>query len=466
MNTKRLPFAIIAALAVSLFAAKVARAAASPNFILILTDDQGWCMMSERMHPDIPESAIADLPTPAMNRLAREGMRFSSGYSPGPLCTPTRRSIVNGMTPARQRGTEFKSKWVPADHLTLPRALKQANPNYVCAHFGKWGEDMISTPEQCGYDASDGETGNRTGSPGGEGEARMTDAVREDPKLINSLTRRSIEFINSQVKAKKPFYLQLSHYAMHRQVQAAPATNARHVAGPKPSRQFTPTFRAMMEDLNDGLTQLLDEVDRLGIAGNTYIVFTADNGGYATYANTDTSLLSNNHPLRAQKQHLYEGGIRVPFIVRGPGVKAGAVSHEPVTGYDLLPTFYDLAGGKAPLPVDVDGGSFRALLENGGAGTVKRALPGIVHHRPNYAPLPVSTLRVGDFKLVQNCQTGAKELFNLATDLGETKNLAAAMPDKVTEMSAVLTGYLKSVNAETHDAATPAKKAKKKQKAK
>ncbi|MSU50861.1 MAG: sulfatase [Opitutus sp.] len=438
-------------------------AATPPNFIFILTDDQGWPMMNERMHPDMPESRVEGVRTPAMDRLAREGMRFTSGYSPGPLCTPTRRSIVNGMTPARQRGTEFKSSWVPAEHLTIPKALKQANAAYACAHFGKWGEDMISTPEQCGYDASDGETGNNTGSPGGEGDIRFNDAVREDPKLITTLTKRATEFIGTQVKARRPFYLQLSHYAVHRQVQASPATNAKWLAGPKPTRQFTPTFGAMLEDLNTGLTQLLDEVDRLGLAGNTYIIFTSDNGGYATYANTDTSLPSNNFPLRAQKQHLYEGGIRVPFIVRGPGVKAGAVAHEPVAGYDLLPTLFDLAGGKTALPADIDGGSFRTLLENAGAGKVKRALPGIVHHRPNYAPLPISTLRVGDFKLVVNCQTGARELYNLFTDIGESKNLAATMPEKATELAAILDTYLKSMNAETPNG-TPAAKKKKKAK--
>ena len=414
-------------------------------------------MMSERMHPDIPESAIPDLATPAMNRLARAGMRFTNGYSPGPLCTPTRRSIQNGMTPARQRGTEFKSTWIPAQHLTMANALKQANPTYACAHFGKWGEDMISTPEECGYDESDGMTGNITGSPGGIGDSRFDDAVREDPKLITTLTNSATEFIGKQVKAQRPFYLQLSHYAMHRQVQASNATNEKYLAGPKPSRQFTPTFAAMMEDLNTGLTKVLDEVDRLGIAGNTYIVFTADNGGYASYDKTDTSLLSNNYPLRAQKQFLYEGGIRVPFIVRGPGVKPGSVSHEPVTGYDLLPTLYDLAGGKTTLPSDIDGGSFRAVLENGGVGQVHRTLPGIVHHRPNYPPLPVSTFRVGDLKLVVDCKTGDKELYDLSSDIGESKNLAATMPEKVREMSDTLSAYLSSVNAETY-AVTPAKK--------
>lgn len=439
---------LLLAAALSLFATGAAPAA-SPNFILILTDDQGWPMMAERMHPDMAESRVEGVRTPAIDRLVREGMRFTSGYSPGPLCTPTRRSLQNGMTPARQRGTEFKSAWVPADHLTIPRALKQANPDYVCAHFGKWGENMISTPEQCGYDASDGMTGNSTGSPGGQGQTRFTDAVREDPKLITTLTKRATDFIAAQAQTKRPFYLQLSHYALHRQVQASNATNDQWLAGPKPARQFTPTFGAMLEDLNTGLTQLLDEVDRLGLAESTYIVFTADNGGYATYKDADTSLLSNNHPLRMQKQYLYEGGIRVPFIVRGPGVKPGSAAHAPVAGYDLLPTFHDLAGGRAPLPADIDGGSFRTLLEYAGAGVVKRALPGLVFHRPHFAALSHSAYRVGDFKLVVNWKTDGRELFDLAKDIGETNNLAPAMPEKTTELFAQLSTYLKSVNAET-----------------
>jgi arylsulfatase A-like enzyme len=437
-----------------------AATAVPPNIILILTDDQGWSMMSSRMHPDIPESATAGLHTPAMDRLAREGMRFTSGYSPGPLCTPTRRSIQNGMTPARQRGTEFKSEWVPAAHLTMARALKQADPTYVCAHFGKWGEDMISSPEQCGYDASDGMTTNGTG---GAGSDRFADAVQEDPKLITTLTRRATDFMAAQAKAQRPFYLQLSHYAVHRQVQASKATNDKYLAQGKPTRQFTPTFAAMMEDLNTGLTQLLDEVDRLGIAGSTYIVFTADNGGNQTYEGTDASLPLNNHPLRMGKQSLYEGGIRVPFIVRGPGVKPGSVSHEPVAGFDLLPTFYDLAGGKTPLPLDIDGGSFRAPLEHAGEGRVQRSLPGLVFHRPHHAPLPLSTLRIGDLKLVVNWKTGDKALFDLSKDIGEANNLATMMPEKTSELFETLSAYLKSVNAETlADRPAPRKKRAKK----
>jgi arylsulfatase A-like enzyme len=170
--------------------------AGKPNIILILTDDQGWSQTSGLMDPRVKESRSGYLETPNMVRLANQGMRFTSGYSPAPLCTPTRRSILCGTTAARS-GSEFKSSWVPADHLTIPKALKAANPDYQCAHFGKWGEQMISTPEECGYDASDGETGNNTGGmpstlgvKGGHGDGPPHFIDNDDPKRTPSVTRR------------------------------------------------------------------------------------------------------------------------------------------------------------------------------------------------------------------------------------------------------------------------------------
>src|SRR5687767_6331121 len=133
-----------------------------PNFLLILSDDHGWSQLSQTMHPDVPDAQSSYLRTPNIDRLAREGLRFSSGYAPAPLCTPTRRSILNGTTAARS-GSEFASRWRPTDHLTMPKALKQADSSYRTAHFGKWGEQMNATPEEAGYDASDGLTGNVTG---------------------------------------------------------------------------------------------------------------------------------------------------------------------------------------------------------------------------------------------------------------------------------------------------------------
>lgn len=164
-------------LASTLFAPHTA-AADSPNIILILTDDQGWSQRSGLMDPENPETGSNYLRTPAMDRIAEEGMRFTGGYSPAPLCILTRRSILCGTSAARS-GSEFVSKWVPAEHMTLPRALKRANPEYQCAHFGKWGEKMISSPEECGYDVSDGHTGNVTG---GMAEKMQPAHIVEDPK--------------------------------------------------------------------------------------------------------------------------------------------------------------------------------------------------------------------------------------------------------------------------------------------
>ena len=190
---KEFKLTVLKALTISIVlgVAAVQTNADSPNIILILTDDQGWSQRSGLMDPENPETGSNYLHTPAMDRIAEEGMRFTGGYSPAPLCTPTRRSILCGTSAARS-GSEFASEWVPADHLTLPRALKQANPAYSCAHFGKWGEKMISSPEECGYDVSDGHTGNVTGG--------MADKMRpahlvKDPKRTGSVTDRSIEFI-------------------------------------------------------------------------------------------------------------------------------------------------------------------------------------------------------------------------------------------------------------------------------
>ncbi|MFM8495982.1 MAG: hypothetical protein ACKOEM_10735, partial [Planctomycetia bacterium] len=159
-----------------------------------------------------------------------------------------------------------------------------------------------------------------------------------------------------------------------------------------------------------------------------------------------------NHPLAGAKQQLLEGGIRVPFIVRGPGVAAAAVCREPVAAYDLLPTFYALVGGREPLPEEIDGGDLGPLLRGGGAGAdVRRAAPGLVFHRPK-AGRKESVLRQGDFKLILiwsgPWQIASRELYDLSADIGEKNNLAASMPEKTAAMEAALLGYLKAVNAE------------------
>jgi len=189
-----------------------------PNILLILTDDQGWSQMSGLMDPQIAESHSSYLETPNIDRLAREGLRFTSGYSPAPLCTPTRRSIQCGTSAARSGG-EFRSPWIPAEHLTIPKALKEVHSGYRCAHFGKWGEDMLSTPEECGYDASDGMTGNVTGgmpsslgvASGQHSNAQPHFIDNDDPKRTRTITDRAIDFMRQQTSAGRPFYVQASY---------------------------------------------------------------------------------------------------------------------------------------------------------------------------------------------------------------------------------------------------------------
>ncbi|MCF7847803.1 MAG: sulfatase-like hydrolase/transferase [Kiritimatiellales bacterium] len=415
-----------------------------PNFILILTDDQGWSQVSEAMDSAIPDSKSDYLETPNMDRLGRGGIRFSSGYSPAPLCTPTRRSILCGTSTARS-GTEFASTWVPANHMTMPAALKQANPAYRCAHFGKWGEQMISTPEECGYDASDGSTGN---VDGGMIDKNDEYHIVEDPKRTGTVTGRAVQFMQTQAAAGNPFYLQVSYYAVHLRVELLQAALDKFLAKGVPDRGYTEAWAGMLNELDDGVGRLLDEIDALGITSNTYVVLMADNGGRGTIPYGDDSRPPTNFPLRGAKHSLYEGGVRVPFMIRGPGIAAGAYCKTPVAGYDLLPTFYELAGGTVPLPDEVDGISVTPLLANPSGGSLARTNDALYFHRPGKK---FSTIRQGDYKLMVNWtdtgEVSSRELYCLEPDPRELIDLSSSNAVKVAEMENILTNYLASVNA-------------------
>lgn len=443
----------------TLNAAEKSGAAKSPNIVLILTDDHGWSQMSQLMDPRVQDSVSNYLETPHMNRLASEGMRFTSGYSPAPLCTPTRRSILCGSATARC-GSEFRSKWIPAEHMTIPKALKLANPDYRCAHFGKWGEQMISTSEQCGYDASDGMTGNNTGGmpatlgvKGGHENGPPHFIDNKDPKRTRTVTDRAIKFMQNQTKADKPFYVQLSYYAQHLSVVCTQETLAKYKAKGVPDRGYTQAWAAMMEELDHAVGRVLDAIDELGIEGNTYIFFTADNGGRGTIPGGDTNRKPTNHPLTGAKHSLYEGGIRVPFFVRGPGIKLGSVSHVPVVGYDFLPTFYNLAGGNGGREIltnDVDGVSFRSLFDNPQA-SLNRKDNAVYFHRPGRG---FSVIRQGDQKLIvfwrRNGTVARRELYNIGENPVEKGRDIAADSEAIADaMQETLQAFLKSVSAET-----------------
>jgi len=414
----------------------------SPNIILILPDDPGWSQRSGLMDPENPKSGSCYLHTPAMDRIAKEGMRFTGGYSPAPLCTPTRRSILCGTSAARS-GTEFLSKWVPADHMTLPRALKQANPEYRCAHFGKWGERMISSPEECGYDVSDGHTGNVTG---GMAEKMQPAHIVEDPKRTGSVTDRSIEFIRAQTKAGKPFYTQISYYAVHLRTELRQTSLEKYEKKGAPDRAYSQGWAGMLEELDSGIGRLLDELDALGISDQTYVVFTTDNGGRGTVPGGDPESPAPNVPLSGAKHSLLEGGIRVPLLVRGPSIEAGSVCRVPVAGYDFLPTFYELAGGKGKLSEELDGGSFVTLFTDPESDSVKRPVDGLVFSRPRQGQ---AAIRAGKWKLLAKINSKREiqsaKLFNVVDDIAEEFDLSATQTDKAMHLEERLNNYLETV---------------------
>ena len=217
------------------------------------------------------------------------------------------------------------------------------------------GELMNNTPEECGYDVSDGMTGNKTG---GMEDKMKPHHIMKDPKRTGSVTKRAMEFMEKQAKARKPFYVQVSYYAQHLRVELKEASLKKYQAKGEPDRAYTHGWAGMLEEMDAAIGRLLDSLDKAGIAEETYVVFTTDNGGRGIVPGGNGKSAPPNTPLSGAKHSLLEGGIRVPFMVRGSG-SPGSACHVPVCGYDFLPTFYSLAGGSGDLGKEIDGGDFQ-----------------------------------------------------------------------------------------------------------
>jgi arylsulfatase A len=432
-------------------------AAQAPNFVLIYVDDLGWAETSVEMIKGQADTRSDFNQTPNIERLAESGMVLSACYSPSALCAPSRNSLLHGMTPSRLRYTVLSAIEAQKQYLgktTIPKALKQANPDYMTAHFGKWHNESIK-PSEAGYDVTDGPNGNGPGDFADDGKTHLPE---DDPKRIFSLTENSIAFMKDQVAAEKPFYLQLSHYAMHIWHDSLKETREKYKKLPKgrkyekkddQTREEMPismynhgwiiNYAAMLDDLDRAFGTLLDSLDELGIADNTYVILTSDNGGG----------FRGNAPLKAGKGSLYEGGIRMPSFVCGPGIEAGSYCNVPVVQWDFLQTFYDLAGGTKPLPAELDGGSLREVFEKGNAGKVTRNTEALVFHFPWHTGVAESAIQVGKYKLRKDLDTLEMELFDISQDIGEKKDLSAALPEVVQALDTQRSRYLDSVNAET-----------------
>ncbi|MEX0323269.1 MAG: sulfatase [Puniceicoccaceae bacterium] len=419
----------------------------SPNFILILTDDQSYVGTSFLANPEDSRTRSDYYQTPNMERLADMGMRFTNGYSPAPYCCPTRRSITIGQTPAKHEYQADRENWpkVYRKQLSIPRMLRAANPDYRSAHFGKWDHRYDDvTPAEMGYDVSDGYTDNGTGG----GKQSEWPKAMDDPKLIFSLSERGCNFMEQQVKEGKPFYLQVSHYAVHLGITYTQESLDKYKQLDGDGRHFIPEFAAMTEDLDTGIGILLDKVEELGISDNTYIIFMSDNGGRNSQPIGPQQKVARNFPLRDGKGSMYEGGIRVPFVFIGPGVKKNSFSHVPVTGLDILPTLADLSGYNKKLPEIIDGGNIAPVAKNKGRGTVKRQRPFLVFHHAVDRKAQ-SAIREGRYKLVKTWKDNQLELFDLEKDVGEENDLSAKLPAVVRDLDDKLVAFLKEVKAET-----------------
>tara|TARA_B100000575_G_scaffold263310_1_gene238371 strand:+ start:387 stop:1838 length:1452 start_codon:yes stop_codon:yes gene_type:complete len=423
----------------------------TPNFILILSDDQGWNGTSVKMMDDEPGSKSDYFETPNLELLAQNGMRFSNAYSSAPVCAPSRYSIQFGKTPARLSLIRVGMNTDHIDHegfISIPKALKKINNQYKTAHFGKWG--MGSNPSVFGYDVSDGPTKNKDGNFNNN-KSQWKNVFKKDPKNIFSLTDKAIEFIVSSNKEKKPFYLQISHYAVHSNIESQENSYDHFKEKPKGAQQKDVGFAAMTFDLDKGLGILLKKIKELGIDDNTYIIYMSDNGSVPNIPGAKKYEKSYNYPLSRGKWDAYEGGVRVPLIIAGPGIKNGLISETPVSGSDLLPTIIELAGNKNLKLTEIDGGSFVPILMNKKNKLIKRAVDGIFFHVPykNGIALkrPHSALRKGDYKLIKFQDDKSILLFNVVDDKMEQLNLATINTGKVKELEKILDNYLVEVNA-------------------
>ncbi|MFB1026752.1 MAG: sulfatase [Flavobacteriaceae bacterium] len=426
----------------------------SPNFIIILADDQGWNGTSVQMMDDEIQSKSDYHQTPNIEALANRGMRFSSAYASAPVCSPSRYSIQFGQTPARLKMIRVGMNTKHIDHqtaLTIPKLLKSIDPNYTAAHFGKWGIDV--EPSVLGYDYSDGITGNKDGGFNYKSSRKIQwgNTITEDPKKIFSTTQSAIDFIESQAKSETPFFLQVSHYAVHSDIMMREETLEKYKDIDKGRYQKHPGFAAMTEDLDSGVGLLLDRVKELGLESNTYIIYTSDNGAVPVMPPKQFYKQGSNFPLSRGKWDAMEGGIRVPFIVAGPEIMEGAESTAPITFSDLLPTMVDLAGNKKLNQTNLDGGSFKLLLANDGKGLVKRFSEGLIFHVPYENGIAIkrahSAIIIDTYKLIKFHDTNELLLFNIAQDLEENNNLAAMFPEKLKELEVALDTYLHKVKA-------------------
>ena len=402
--------------------------AESPNFIFILADDQGWNGTSVRMieNNDLSKSDFYE--TPNIERIANKGIVFSNAYASAPVCAPSRYSIQFGQTPARLNMIRVGMNTEHINHqekISIPKELKKINSNYKTAHFGKWGMD--STPEAVGYDVSDGATKNVDGVFNyNSNKLQWSNNEADDPKKIFSITQRAINFIEENNKKNKPFFLQISHYAIHSDILARGTSYKKFNSKKTGKIHDNLGLAAMTFDLDESIGLILDKLEELNLE-NTYLIYSSDNGSVPIITPRKYYEESYNFPLSRGKWDATEGGIRVPFIVMGPRVKKTRYSETPISFSDLLPTIIDIAGNKRLKNNELDGGSFKDIL-NQQNKTVIRNTEGIIFHVPYENKIALerahSAIIIDSLKLIKYHDNNEINLFDVKNDLSESIDLS------------------------------------------
>jgi len=418
----------------------------SPNIIFILADDLGWSQLGCYGGP---------YTTPNIDQLATDGMRFTHAYAAAAVCSPTRAAIMTGKYPARLHLTDFIKgssfpdsllkqpewqKFLPLEEVTVAELLK--TKGYTTASFGKWHlsqekmppESAPYNPDKQGFDEY-----MVTYKP----QRHVTDPER-DPHNVDSISNRAIRFLREH--SERPFFLYITHNAIHDPVMESRDHIARFEGDSAlEEHEIWPVLAAMVHTLDQGVGKVLRAVDELGLRENTVVMFYSDNGGKETYA--------SQYPLRKGKGWLYEGGIRVPLIVRWPGrIKNGTLNDHLVSSIDFLPTLAELAGVEQ-IP-DVDGLSFYPQWFRNDPVNTRLLFWHYPHYHRGSGMKPAGAVSDGRYKLIEWYEASlsgnpdAYELYDLERDIGETNNLMAQFPNKAKFLRQSLEDWRKGVDAQ------------------
>ncbi|HUT14168.1 MAG TPA: sulfatase, partial [Thermoguttaceae bacterium] len=444
-----------------------------PNVVFMLADDLGWA--------DTTVYGSTLYETPHIARLAKQGLTFTNAYAASPLCSPTRASILTGQYPGRLRLTtpachlpqevldpQVPDRASPHHHVVMPETRTRLPNDYVTyaevlktvgyrtAFLGKWhlGREPY-LPESQGFDVVVGGR-HHPGPPGGYFAPWPCETLPRSPDgahIDDAITTEAIKFL--ETNRQRPFLLNLWFYSVHAPFEAKQPLIEKYRAKAKAdptNLQTNPVMGAMIETLDDNVGRVLDALERLGLSENTLVIFTSDNGGNM-YNFVEGVEATNNAPLRNGKGNIYDGGHRVPLIVSWPGkIAQDERSDAIVSSVDYFPTILDVAGLPRPEEQACDGASLWPVLQGGRPDPARAVFCHFPHMPPATGSLPATSVRQGDWKLLRfygdaSEGTDRLELYRLADDPGESRNLAGSDPQRAADLNALVEKHLADTQA-------------------